>query len=258
MEGFFDINNYEKISDDIYSLGFNMILRFYVVLNRYSDKFGKENYHREYEYYSGQSRSIVRNIRRSFDYHLTIENERNTDALQKDYINIRAHHMMKFIRTMEIGMSWFSDERYADMYQIKNSHLILVNHPKPLRLDLDLGRSITFEPIVYSDRLNNECQGVRMYLNQDSNYCDMSLDKYIGLYYIVSKMDMYNIACSMVNYLNRDIGENVLSFDNRGGTEQRPRKPAYIESKNKEANAGGKTGRVPLYIEKQDKDLMGG
>ena len=43
-------NNYEKITDEIMWLNNEWILKFNVILNRYNDKYGRVNYHKEVEY----------------------------------------------------------------------------------------------------------------------------------------------------------------------------------------------------------------
>lgn len=245
MEGFFDLNNYDKMSDDMYRLGPNMVIRFNVLLNKNSEKYGKTNYHQEYEYVSSQTRTPVRMIRRSFDYYITVENERSTEIIQKDFANVRVQHMLKFIRFLEMGMRWFSSEEFNDIYQIKDAQLVLVKHPKKLTIDLDMNKQISIEPIVHSDRLRNQSQGVRISLNSDLNYCDLSLDKYAGLYYLMKSVDMYNIACTMVNYLNREMGENVTSFSKN----QSRRQPAYIEDAR--PTTSGRDGRVPAYMKQK-------
>ena len=44
-------NKYSKISDDVYLLGMNAILKMNVHLYSNSEQYGKLSYHREYEYY---------------------------------------------------------------------------------------------------------------------------------------------------------------------------------------------------------------
>ena len=58
-------NNYEKISDDLFWLSNRWVLKFNVKLNKYSDKYGRTNYHKEINqvikrrYYSFYDRSTT-------------------------------------------------------------------------------------------------------------------------------------------------------------------------------------------------------
>ena len=79
-------NNYEKITDDIFWLNQKWVLRFSVRLNKYSDKYGRVNYHKEVMYNRG--RDVCINISRSFDYYFTIDSLFKDDNGQKESVYI--------------------------------------------------------------------------------------------------------------------------------------------------------------------------
>ena len=65
---------YNKISDDVYIIGKNIILRMNVVLYNTTSNSNKIYFHREVNYFDNKANQEMRSIKRSFDYHLSIEN----------------------------------------------------------------------------------------------------------------------------------------------------------------------------------------
>ena len=63
----------DKISDDVYALGPNVILKFNVSLSKTSNNGTRHHFHKEYEYKPNGSPTTVVTIKRSFGYYLPFE-----------------------------------------------------------------------------------------------------------------------------------------------------------------------------------------
>ena len=68
-----DYNKYEKISDTIMIIANRVVLKMNVGLNNYMNENKRISFHREVEYYSSKANKNLINIKRQFDYYLSIE-----------------------------------------------------------------------------------------------------------------------------------------------------------------------------------------
>ncbi len=101
---------YEKISDTVMIVGYNMALKMNVNLYIYPDKYGRTSYHQEYEYYLPKAQQKVFSIKRNFDYYLSIENLRSLPNQEKDFIRISIQEMPLLIYTLEQASKWITDK----------------------------------------------------------------------------------------------------------------------------------------------------
>lgn len=205
---------YEKISDDVFTLGRNVVLRFNVSLS-YKDKEGNRvHYHKEYKYqskYRGVESLIT--LRRSFDYYLTIENVYKDDNGNKEFIRLGACEIIKFKIFLQNAINWFNDTKYSSLYAIKDNKLVMMGRPENLILnELPMEKYLVLEAIVcvYEKK---SFPGVRLYLSSDGNFVDMSLDRLMGLYYSISTFNLYQSGQLMLNYVQRpEFGTNIVDF----------------------------------------------
>lgn len=207
----------DKISDDVYALGPNVILRFNVSLSKVAN--GKRyHFHKEFEYPS-RSTDIptVATIKRSFDYYLSIENMQKDEKGNKVFIRIGAQEYMIFKRALEVVISWFTNEEYKYLFAKNKGKLIITNPiPEFTIPNLPMQKVITFIPVIIDKGIANDDKepGVRMYLGDSSSFIDMDLDRVMGLYYIFSCFNMYQSATIMINYLERpEFGTNRFIVD---------------------------------------------
>ena len=69
---------------------------------------------------------------------------------------------------------------------------------------------IVLEPVIcsYNDQY---APGIRLYISE-TNYTDMTIDKYMGLLYLIENINMYQSAQLMINYIQRpEFGTNMYS-----------------------------------------------
>ena len=208
----------DKVSDDVYALGPNVILKFNVSLSKISN--GKRyHFHKEYEYPSKgipDTPTLV-TIKRSFDYYLSIENMQKDSNGNKVFIRIGPQEYVLFKRGLEEAISWFTDSKYAKLFARDNGKLVLVSPIPEFRMaNLPMQKYIEFMPIIIDKGMANADKepGIRIVLGDPSSYIDINLDRLMGLYYIISCFNMYQAALSIVNYIQRpEFGTNRFVMD---------------------------------------------
>lgn len=213
-------DQYEKIVDDLFLIGDNVILRFNVILAKYSNRFGRINYHQEFEYYNREAGMSTITMRRDFDFYLSVENIRtDNDIAIKQFVMITVNDIYGFRLFLEDVMMWFDDPRFDGLYVTDSTkgELVMTKAVKPISISLPPGRLyIMAEPMVCLNRFNEESPGVRLYLSSETNYAEVPLNKMRGLKYLIDSIDMYGCACSLINYIQRpELGSNLVSYSNR-------------------------------------------
>lgn len=208
--------NYEKLTDDIFHIGGNLILRMNVVLSK-TDKLGNRYfYHNEFMYKSNKylDTNELITLRRSFEYFLTLENIKRING-DRESILIRLQDIINVRMMIEKATKWFTDKEFEDLYAYDNNNrVVLLGKPTPVVIQgLAGGKHIRLEPTVI-DYDNNSTIGIRLYLNSEENYSDITVDKLMGLHYTLSCINMYQSAQLLLNYNGRpDIGECVVRFN---------------------------------------------
>ena len=211
----YDHNQYDKISDDLCYLGSNAILRMNVTLSRYSENYGRTHYHKEFQYNSKNNNDPLITIRRSFDYFLTIENLKQTDNGEKQYIKIGVNDILLLRDTLRKAIKWFNDKEFENLFVRSNGKIIMYGRPDPIYMSgLQMQKSLIFEPVVIS--FNEEYDiGVRIYLSSINNYVDLRLNHFMGFVYLIESINLYESAQILINYLQRpEFGTNLFSFSN--------------------------------------------
>lgn len=206
----------DKISDDVYALGPNVILKFSVSLSKTSNG-TRHHFHKEYEYRSSSNATTLVTIKRSFDYYLSLENMQKDSNGNKVFIRIGPSEYMMFKKGLEIAISWFTDKKYEKLFASDRGKLVLVNPiPNFVVSSLPMDKYLELVPIIIDRGMANADKepGVRIYLSSDSQFIDINLDRLMGLYYIVSSFNMYQAALEIVNYLERPaLGTNRFVMD---------------------------------------------
>lgn len=207
----------DKISDDVFAIGPNVILRFNVSLSKTSNG-NRYHFHKEYEYPSrgitGQPTLVT--IKRSFDFYLSIENMQKDQNGNKVFIRIGPSEFMLFKKGLEEAISWFTDSKYSNLFAVDKGNLILMPPFPEYRIpSLPMQKYIEILPVIIDKGIANADKepGVRLVLGDPSATVDINLDRLMGLYYIISCFNMYEAALGIVNYLQRpEFGTNRFSI----------------------------------------------
>lgn len=219
------VNDYNKLSDIIMPIGRTMTLKFSVFLSYEDKQYGQQSFHKEYKYFSNKTKKNMYTLSRMVNCALIIENNHSAEV-DKDYINIGYNDMTPLIYMVSGAMDWFMKPEYANMFASKNGRLVLVNPPTPKRIYIN-GKYIELEPAIYVDYANNTDLGLRLYLNSDINYTEMSFSNFCGFHYFVTTFNMYQAAQALLNYIQRpDLGTNLVSFsDGHTNMEEHKKQP---------------------------------
>lgn len=217
MKDLFKQLSYDKISDDLCLLGYNTVLRFNVGLSKPTQEGKRYHYHQEYEYSTNKyiDTNKLMTIRRQFDFYMSIENLRQNDSGIKEYIMIRIQDIIYVRQMLNLATKWFTE--YDDLFAVKDNKTILLGNVNPIFIDgLASGKYLKLEPTVITYNNDSTTSGIRMYLSAPDNYVDMSIDRFMGLVYLIDSINMYESAQLLLNYLQRpEFGTNLYSFDNR-------------------------------------------
>lgn len=230
---------YEKITDDVYDIGFNVKLRFNVALAKKQSDGTRYHYHQEYKYSTNKyidTNSVI-TMRRSFDFYLSIENLKEIDNIPKEFIMIRVQDIINVQNQFRNAANWFNGDIYPNLFAYENNKLRMLGKPNDIVIrNLALDKFIILQPIIIRYDENNETTGVRMYLNSYSNFVDINIDRFMGLVYLLNTINMYQSAQLLVNYLQRPpLGEGLHEYSSFRDI------PEQIEEGTIETKAKGRT-----------------
>lgn len=208
-------NNYEKITDDLMWLSKNWMLRFCVVLNKKSDKFGRQNYHKEVGYYKQDNYCV--NINRSFDYYLSFDCTVKDLNGMKDSISIRVTDMYVLKFKLNLVAEWFTAEHNQGLFAKKDGRIFMPTSTNPIRIcGLMFDKYIEFEPSILDLDNGSQLVGVRIYMNSATNSLFMDISKFLGFKDFIDTFNMYQSAQLMLNYLQRPApGSNMFDIGNK-------------------------------------------
>lgn len=205
-----DRTNYEKITDDIMIIANKVILRMNVALSHYNTENKRFTFHREVQYFSQKTNSNLVNIKRNFDYYLTIEH-----IINKDYIRIGITDIFKLQHALNEAYKFFIDSKYENLYVKKDGELILYMNVDPVIITgLSMDKYLKFEPCIYVDFRGESQMGLRMYLSSESSYCDISINRLEAFIYTINNINLFQSAQLMINYFEKpELGYNLYSFN---------------------------------------------
>jgi len=161
----------------------------------------KKLFHTEYKYASNKytDNKYLISLRRHFEYYLSIENIRQNENLDKEFIRITISDIYLVRLIFRQVSSWFFSIEYKNLYKANGKRLEIVkkitNATVPLR-----DKYLELEPIVISYE-NEDIKGVRLYLSSRNNFTDISAEKFTGLVYIIESINMYEASLLQINYL---------------------------------------------------------
>ena len=143
-----DHDKVDKISDEIYALSPNVILKFNVSLSKISG--GKRYYfHNEFEYGSPKyQESNLITIKRSFDYYLSFESAKTSDNGSRMFVRIGIQEFLSLSDALKEVLKWYTDVKYDKLYAFDKSGKLIITSPSPSHTipKLPMGKSIEFRP----------------------------------------------------------------------------------------------------------------
>lgn len=207
----------DKMSADMYTLGFNTVIRLNVSLAKMvQDK--RQSFYREYEYpskYPGVSSAISTQM--NLDYYFSIETiAKEYSHGAKIYIQIRPEHYDAFYYAISTAIDWFTNSvKYPNLFARKGNEIFITSPiPKVMVQQLPQNKYLEIIPHVI-DRgysINDKEFGVRMFLGTNLVYVDMTLNKLKGLQHAISG-NMFQMALTLLATNPPPYGMNRTAFD---------------------------------------------
>lgn len=218
-EGVNQFTMIDKISDDVYALAPNIILKFNVTLSKISG--GKRyHYHKEYEYQNKSINQPLVTVKRSFDYYLSFETQKGDENGDKLFIRIGTQEYFYLKKGLEEAIAWFTDKKYANLFASDKGKLVLTSPIPNFRItSLPMQKYIEFMPTIIDRGMANADKepGIKIEFGEPSTVIEITLDKLIGLYYVISCFNMYQAAITLINYNQRpEYGTNRYTMGNTG------------------------------------------
>lgn len=228
--------DYRKISDDVYHLGKNLVLRMNVTFNQLNDKGQRILYHREFKY-STKNNTTNYSIKRTFTGFLSLENVYSTEEQNKDYIMINMPQLMLLRSRIKEAIEWFDSkagvffkDQYGNMHIKENKYLLFDGFPE--------NKFIKFIPIVvFNDA--EPMPGIRVLLNSEDNYTDVKLYVFMGFIQMIFDINPYIAASNILAYLGHpQLGSNVITVGDNNNAQvaaaynQKPKINRKLEHKN--------------------------
>lgn len=209
-------STYEKMTDDLYWLSTNLLLRFNVILAHYDKDSGRRNiFHKEFKYPSTKTEYSLKTIRRSFDYYLSLETYFRRELDERIFIPIKVQDILSIRMGLQVVFSWFNDKQFEGLYVTKNGRLIMTSPtPSYVISQLPGGTYIEFKPIIIQKNAGVDDKEPGIYMGfSDSFGIRLTLSRFMGFKYIMDSINMYESAQLMLNYLGRpDLGSFLYSF----------------------------------------------
>ena len=208
-------HNYQTIADSVYSAG-NIVLKFYVKLAYKIPNTDKRvSYYSECTYKNEDNYGDIPlvSIRRKIMSYISIENKREIDGIDKEFIMINMQDM------------YYVNSKFEEMYRIllqayrynSNNRLELDKVYNPVVFEL-YGKRLEMIPIVLNYE-SAQYRGVRITLHNCNNYSDITMDQFMGFKYALDNMDIYGYTLSILSYLGKpEIGTNNYSMINENNS----------------------------------------
>ena len=200
--------DYDKISDNLMFLGRNVSLNFNVSLAYKTPEGSRRHFHSEYRYKSKYNDvSNVCSVKRTFDYYLTIDVKGDMD----NSIMIRTSNMIMLKLKLAKVAEWFTT-----LFKVKNDRLCIIGDYENISMLLPANKAIVFEPVIinYEDETCKE--GVRLFINNNEIYTDLTIDRFMELWYLIDNLNMYQSAIVLLNYMHSDlVGINLYDMTSR-------------------------------------------
>ena len=227
--------DYDRISDVLMFFNNDTTLEFVVVLSA-KDKAGNRSFfHSEYDYESDKYFGIDQghSIKRRMTFYFSINDKKTRSFVIRPEDSI----MLTMLIESQV-LPWYFDPK-RKIFSIIEGQLRIVGTYKPVVFAHNDISYLRLIPCVYQFEDNTYKEGIRMYVSSETTFVDMEIDKFLSLFYFISRTDMYSVATNMVTYVKTPpYGVNTYSISNTGlGGANRPSMPRdfdLVEQETKE------------------------
>lgn len=193
----FNYTDFDRITDTIMFLDSNHTLDFCTRLSA-KDKNGYRRFYEfETQYQSNQylGTDTGRSIKRSMSFYYIINNKNYFTA--SIILKINDVYVLNTIATTKILPWFFSNDR---IFSEKHNKLVITGTYTPVEYIKDLQNWLRFEPIVIEYEDSTYKEGIRMTINNNEDFVDMNIDKFLEFYGCLNYQNMYLQSEAQCNY----------------------------------------------------------
>ena len=194
-------SDYERAVDTLLFLSDQFTLDFVVTFATKDQNGQRRFFHTETEYdttkYNSGVSSTYRSVKRKMtNFYFHINNRKAFDGgfvIRTNDVYLLIHHIEELI----LPLYFDPDKR---VFETKDKQLFITGQYTPLDYIQSPTSYIRIIPAIcrYDDGQFKE--GVRFYINSDSNFVDMDIDRFLSFYYILKTTDMYSAAAHLATY----------------------------------------------------------
>lgn len=193
--------DYDRIADLVMYFDNNVVLEFIVSLSS-KDKYGNRIFfHSEFDYNSDKFSGVDKghSIKRRMSFYYAINDKR---AFNRS-ITLRPEDviMLSMIIKNNIFPWYFGSNNKRNIYSIIENKLCITGKYTEVIYSKSEYAYLKFIPIVYTFNDGTYKEGIRMYVSCSEEFVDMEIDKFMGFYYYLSRVDMYSAAASLAAYV---------------------------------------------------------
>lgn len=222
-------NDYDKISDTVFWISKDWVLKFVVQLNRYSEKFGKSNFHKEFGY--TKKGEFCVSINRDFSYYFLLESVQRDSNGFKDSIMITQNDIYFVQYKFSKAVEWFTGNQ--NIFAKKGEDIIIPSKVYNERIDLCIGTYIEMEPSVVRYDNGTQVIGVRFYIGSDVINFFMDINRFLSFNYFISTFNMYLAAQGLLSYLGRpEYGTNYVNMASLSSNNGNNNKASFFDKVN--------------------------
>ena len=200
------------------TLGYQVVMNINVKLYNFGKDGTPYSYHGQYQYYNDKMNETTNGIRLSFTYHLTIENRLPDN---KEYIMIGVNDIQSLINAVNNTGRVFAHK--SEVFKETNNRMVVVGAEDyvSLLIGLPMDKWIRLEPTVVVGYEDTLYPGVRMYLNSETNWVDMTEKIFSGFQYHLNNGNLYTWAMQLINYHGKPdhikITNGATALSGKGG-----------------------------------------
>ena len=188
--------DYDRVVDTLLYLSDNIVLSFVTVLS------SKVNGVRRFLH--SETYATNNSIKRSMRFYFSLDDRTSFG----DGIILKPGDVQVLIMLLESKVfPWYFSEE--TIYKIIDNRLNIVGVFEKVDFIQSEYKYLSFVPIVYQFSDDSYKQGIRMYINKESEFVDMDIDKFMNLYSILKNTDMYNAASNALTYAKT--GQNGIN-----------------------------------------------
>ena len=189
--------DYDKISDTIMWFNQNYTLKFNVILKRRTKEGAEYPFHSEYKSLNPKSDKEYLSISRSFNFYFSIDNRINFN----NGIMLRPNDIELLSMVIQNNIyPWFSGKTSVFGTDDQGKR-VLKGKVKDIAFPLSDQKYISFRPILIEYDNGQSSEAIRIVINKEEDFFDITINKFMEFAYYIIHTDMYTAATNLLTYV---------------------------------------------------------